>query len=433
MAVHRFNGRSFAIGALLLALVALTAACGSSSGDPTQIVSGGETVDPVDTPAPTVPAGTPQDVAKQELDTLIRLAQSELTLDRQELEAYAKEVGAVLNRIDSDPDVLEAFKNLLEDTLGVTFVFEDSARLNDTLPGKVGRALPLSGPFKCSAADQDYDPFAGSKAWHLLRCFMDALFDAEVPASVALNAVNPLYAEVIAKFFVRTNITIRCYTATWADFERCDQGEDPVLNKFRQGDIAGAHKIIRKLAPPPESKPRLTLDPAPTQAPTRGPTRTPTEVPTPVPPPTATLPPAITLEPTPVPTPSSGISNFSGTWIGRYSGLYTHGFSICGATIPIEGPITAVLTQTGTLVTGTVTLGGSNVLEISQDSRDGTCRIVRQSEEIFPVSANALGDTLASPAGLPASFRATKTSDNSLEGTTKDAYLDATFFLGRLR
>ena len=33
---RRVNGRSIAIGALMLALVALTAACGSSGGDPTQ-------------------------------------------------------------------------------------------------------------------------------------------------------------------------------------------------------------------------------------------------------------------------------------------------------------------------------------------------------------------------------------------------------------
>ncbi len=124
-ATRRFNRRLLAIGAVMLALVALTAACGSSGGDPTQAANGGATVAPESSPVSTALAKAPDVVAKQELDSLIQLAQSELTLNVEELSAYSEEVGEILARIDSDPDVLEAFKNLLEDALGVTFVFED--------------------------------------------------------------------------------------------------------------------------------------------------------------------------------------------------------------------------------------------------------------------------------------------------------------------
>ena len=408
-----------------MAVVALTAACGSSGGDSTQVVNGGATVSPESPPDPTVPAGKSQATARQELDNLIQLAQGELTLDRQELTAYSEQVGAVLKRIDSDPDVLEAFKNLLEDMLGVTFVLEGAARFNEEPLGKVGRALPVfapqqsfTGPFKCSAADPEYDPYAGSIAWLYLRCFMDALFDVNVPASEALSAANPLFATEIPKLFVRSQVTNRCIN----DIERCVRGDDPVFNKFQQGDFVGPHKAIRGLDPAPE----------PTSVPAQTPSPTVFLFPTASPVPAATLPPTIALEPTAVPTPALGASDFSGTWVGRYSGLYTHGFPICGSTIPIEGSITAVLTQTGTLVTGSATLGGSDVLELVQD-QNGNCSIVSAADETTPIAATVTGTTLSSPPGLPGTFTLTKISDNSAEGTTKGPYLDATFFLGRLR
>ncbi len=414
---------------MCLALVALAAACGPSSGDSTQVVSGEAAVAPGPSPTPTVPASTSEEIARKELDNLIQLAQGELTLDKQELAAYSEEVGAALNRIDSDGDVLEAFKNLLEDALGVTFVFGDVAGLNDIRLGKVGRASPLfapvnssSGPFKCSAGDPDFDSYAQSKAWLYLTCFMDALFDATVPASEALNAANPLFATEIPKLFVRSQVTNNCIN----DIDRCVRGDDPVLTKFQQGDFAGAHKAIREQAARPP--PRLT----PTEVPTGAPTRAPTEVPTLVPATTAILPPTIGLEPAPIPTAAPGGSGFSGTWVGRYTGLYTHGFPICGTTIPIEGPITAVLTQIGMQVTGTATLGGVDVLEIVQDE-NGNCSVVIASDEVTMIFATVSGDTLRSASGLPVNFTMTKISENSAEGTTKGPYLDATFFLGRLR
>ena len=195
-----------AIGFLLLALAVLTAACGASSDEDAAPDTGAGTAVPFGGSAvPSAPTGesneVAREVAKQELDILIQLSQGELTLDRRELATYAEQVGAVLNRIDSNPDVLESFKNLLEEMLGVTFVLEDAAGLNDERPGKVGQALPMFapigayfGPFKCSAANPDYDPYAGSMAWLYLRCFMDALFDVNVPASEALTAADPIFA-----------------------------------------------------------------------------------------------------------------------------------------------------------------------------------------------------------------------------------------------
>ena len=421
-ALFQSSGKAIATGALLVALVALTAACGSSGGDSTQVVNGGATVSPESPPDPTVPAGKSQATARQELDNLIQLAQGELTLDRQELTAYSEQVGAVLKRIDSDPDVLEAFKNLLEDMLGVTFVLEGAARFNEEPLGKVGRALPVfapqqsfTGPFKCSAADPEYDLYAGSIAWLYLRCFMDALFDVNVPASEALAAANPLFATEIPKLFVRSQVTNRCIN----DIERCVRGDDPVFNKFQQGDFVGAHKTIRGLTTTPE--PTRVPAQAPTLAPTAVQAQTPSPTvflfPTASPLPAATLPPTIALEPTAVPTPESALSDFSGTWVGRYSGLYTHGFSICGSTIPIEGSITAVLTQTGTQVTGTATLGGVDILEIVQDA-DGNCSIVKAADEVTMIFASVAGDILSSAPGFPVTFTMTKSSGNSAQGTT---------------
>ena len=150
------------------------------------------------------------------------------------------------------------------------------------------------------------------------------------------------------------------------------------------------------------------------------PTPTPTLMPTPTPTPTLTL---------TTPIAPISVSDFSGTWIGQYSGLYTHGFSICGTTIPIEGSVEAVLTQTGTLVTGTVTLGGSNVQQISED-QNGNCSIVRRSDEVFPIAGTVSGDTLSDS---PSTFSVTKVSENSADGRTKGEYLNATFSLSLLR
>ena len=413
-----FNGKPIAIGALLLTLVALTAACGSSGEDPTQAANGRATVAPKSSTVPTVTAGTSEAVAERELNTLIQMAQGEMALDTQALTAYSEEVGAVLDRIDSDPDVLESFKKLLEDALGVTFVFDGAAGLDREPPTKVGLTAPLftpvHGPFNSLPTDPNYEPYFESKAWLYLRCFMDALVDLVVPVSAA----DPIFATEVPELFVRSQISNRCIN----DIDRCARGDNPVLNKFQQGDFVGAHKTVRS----------LTTTPEPTPSPTQAPTRTPTEIPTQAPPPTATLPPPIAPEPTEIPIPQSDGSAFSGTWVGRYTGIYTHGFSICGETIPIDGSITATLIQTGTLVTGTVTLGGSDVLELTQDQY-GNCNISGRADETTPISANALGNALASPAGLPVAFTLTKISDNSAEGRTKNAYLDATLFFGRLR
>ncbi|MCH8298664.1 MAG: hypothetical protein IH873_11405 [Chloroflexi bacterium] len=366
-------------------------------------------------------------MAKQELDTLIQLAQSEFTLDRLELAAYSEQVGAVLNRIDSNPAVLESFKNLLEEMLGVTFVFEDATSLNREPPAKVGLALPVfapsrssRGPFKCASVDPNYEPYFDSKAWLLLRCFMDALTDATATTSLVLM-VDPSIAKAVGTVSVRRRISNRCY----GDIDRCTNGNDPVFNKFLQGDMVGAHKTFRELEP----KPRVRL--TPTETPVQAPTPV---VPTLIPTPTATLPPPIAADPTRTPTPAPVISKFSGTWIGRYTGIYHHKFDICiGVTLPIEGPLTVVLVETTTQVHVTATLGGSNVEQISQDSRDGSCSIEKASDEEFKGVATVSGDTLTILPGLQVTFTMTKTSENSAEGTTKDPYLDATFFVGRLR
>ena len=420
--LFRWGWGPIAIGFLLLALAVLTVACGSSSSEDAAPGAGvGTAVSSGGTAAPPSPTGTSKgaarEVAKQELDILIGLAQGEFTLDRLELAAYSEQVGAVLNRIDSNPAVLESFKKLLEEMLGVTFVFEDATSLNREPPSKVALALPLfapsrssRGPFKCASVDPNYEPYFDSKAWLLLRCFMDALTDATATTSLVLM-VDPSIAKAVGTVSVRRRISDRCYD----DIDRCTNGNDPVFNKFLQGDMVGAHKTFRELTP----KPRLTLDP------TQTPTRAPTAIPTITPAPTATLKPAPTSAP-------SAVSDFSGTWVGRYSGLYTHGFPICGSTIPIEGPVTAVLTQAGTQVTGTATLGGVDVLEIVQDA-DGNCSIAKAADEVTIIVASVSGDTLSSAPGLPVTFTMTKTSENSAEGNTKDPYLDATFFLGRLR
>ena len=427
--LFRWGRGSIAIGFLLLALAVLTAACGSSSDEEAAPDGGAGTA--VSSGAPAVapaPTGTSKEVARQELDTLIQLAQSEFTLDRRELAAYSERVGVVLNRIDSNPDVLESFKNLLEEMLGVTFVFEDATSLNREPPSKVALALPLfapsrssRGPFKCASVDPNYEPYFESKAWLYLRCFMDFLIDATARTSPVLM-VDPSIAKAVGTVSVRRRISNRCY----GDIDRCTNGNDPVFNKFLQGDMVGAHKTFRELEP----KPRITSDP--TQTTTRAPTAVPTQTPSP----TATRTPNATPAPTAtlMPAPTSAliaVSDFSGTWLGRYSGLYTHGFPICGTTIPIEGPVTAVLTQAGRQVTGTVTLGGSNILEVTEVN--GNCNIVKRSDEVFPIAGSVSGDTLSSAPGSPGTFSVTKTSENSAEGITKDPYLDATFFLGRLR
>ncbi len=414
------RGLAFLVVASLLGILLLIAACGSSDKDPTPAAPGEATPVPAASPAPTETSGTPPEAvmqaARQELDTLIQLAQSELTLDTGALTEYSEDVAAVLDRIDSDPQVLQGFRKILEDALGVTFVFEDETRRIGAEPGKVAHALPLTGPFKCSATDPKYDPYAESRAWLFLRCFMDALIDVVIP----ISAADPILATEIPKIAVRAKITDRCIN----NIDRCASGNDPVLNKFQQGDYVGAHKTARELA--------ATPTPQPTEAPTRPPTTVPTPVPTAPPTAAPTLPPAIGLEPTPVPAPGPVVSDFSGTWLGRYTGLYTHGFSICGTTIPIDGSITATLTQTGNQVTGSATLGGSDVLELTQDA-NGNCSITGRADEVTPIVATVSGNTLRSAPGSSVTFTMTKASENSGDGRTTGPYLDATFFLGRLR
>ena len=101
--------------------------------------------------------------------------------------------------------------------------------------------------------------------------------------------------------------------------------------------------------------------------------------------------------------PRTEVSDFSGTWVGRYNVQYTHGFPICGTTIPIDGSVTATLTQTGNQVTGSATLGGSNVLELTQHP-DGGCTVSGRADEVTPIVATVAGNTLRSGSGSPVVF-----------------------------
>ena len=141
----------------------------------------------------------------------------------------------------------------------------------------------MSGPFKCSATDPKYDPYSESRAWLFLRCFMDALIDVVIP----ISAADPILAQEIPKIAVRAKITDRCIN----DIDRCASRNDPVLNKFQQGDYVGAHKTAKELAA------------TPTPDPTEPPTRPPTLAPTPVAITPPTLPPTIGIEPTVALTP----------------------------------------------------------------------------------------------------------------------------------
>ncbi|PKB79852.1 MAG: hypothetical protein BZY88_11165 [SAR202 cluster bacterium Io17-Chloro-G9] len=371
---------------------------------------------PVLTLEPPPPTGASKEVAQRELDNLIQLGQGKIPLDEKGLTAYLEQVGTVLNRIDSDPAVLAAFKGLLEGILGRPIVLEGTAKFNMPSPMRLGLARPLfaplpssdgpfgEGPFGCSATDPNYDPFAESTAWRYLKCFMDALVDAVVPGSTFRNAADPVVAEGIGTLAVRTNITRRCID----NIEACAGGEDPVLEKFNQGDIAGAYKTARSEA----------LAPPPTATPTRRPT------PTPVPVPTAT--PTITATSTPVPTAKpTAVSDFSGIWVGRYKGTILYTPTECGSTIVIEGPITATLIQEGARVTGTLTLGGTEV-EIED------CKVVAKGDDTSQIEGGVSGDTF-SGSGPTSSFSATKSSENSADGTIRDQFIAVTFFVGRLR
>ena len=113
----------------IAAILLLIVACGSSSSDPTKVPEVLATAAPEASPNPTDSAGTPPEAAmraaRQELDTLIQLAQSERTIETGALTEYSEDVAGVLKRIDSDPQILQGFRKLLEDVLGVNFVFED--------------------------------------------------------------------------------------------------------------------------------------------------------------------------------------------------------------------------------------------------------------------------------------------------------------------
>ncbi len=335
------------------------------------------------------------------------------------------QVGSALKRIDSDPEVLDAFKSLLEDILGgdIEAIDETSRDMTPGFPPNAGMlAAPAApGPFGSKATGPADSRFANSAASRLLVCFMDALVDAVVPGSELLNAADPVLADGVAKLRVRTEIAKRCHT-TISDFEACDRGDDPVMEQFNKGDYAGAHKTARKEAlagiPTPTSQPPTATVPPPTLGPTAPP------------PPTV----APTREPTAPPvglTPEAPVSYFGGTWLGRYSGVYTHDFPICGTTLPIEGSVSAVLVQTGSQITGTATLGGSDVLEIQES--EGVCSIVAAADETIPISATVSGQTMSSAPGSPVVFTMTKSSENSADGTSKDPWLTATFFVGRLR
>lgn len=333
-------------------------------------------------------------------------------MDPQRLTAHIEQVGEVLHKIDSDPDVLAAFKELLEGILGRSIVLEGAANLRGTSPAKLKPAglllapLPSSyAPFGCSPTDPDNDPFAESTAWRYLKCFMDALTDTIVPGSTFLNAADPVLATGIANLAVRSNISQRCIINT----EACLLGEDPVLNKFNQGDLTGAYKTARLIAPAPTP----TDTPAPTAMPS----------PTPIP-----------LMPTPAQTPGStsapiAASGFSGTWVGRYSGTILYTPTECKSAITIEGPITAKLVQEGTRVTGTVTLGGTEV-EIVRNGSD--CKVINRKDDTFTIVGGVSGDTL-SYSGPTSSFRVTKASENSADGTSRDEFIVISFFIGRLR
>jgi hypothetical protein len=227
---------------------------------------------------------------------------------------------------------------------------------------------------------------------------MDALIGAVVPGSTFRNATDPVLAEGLATLTVRTNITQRCIE----NVEACVQGDDPVLTKFNQGDIAGAYRTAKSqaLSPPPTAPPNPTATPPATPKPTVTPTPVPTAAPT-------------------------VVSDFSGIWVGRYKGTILYTPTECESAIVIEGPITATLIQEGARVTGTLTLGGTEV-EIAD------CKVIAKSDDTSQIEGGVSGTTF-SGSGPRSFFSVTKSSENSADGTLSDEFLGIAFFVGRLR
>ena len=157
---------------------------------------------------------------------------------------------------------------------------------------------------------------------------------------------------------------------------------------------------------------------------------TPTPTPYQPPPPPIAPTPTATAAPTPISTLAPiAVSPFTGTWVGRYSGTILYTPPECKSAIRIEGPITANLVQEGTHVTGTVTLGGTEV-EIVRNGSD--CNVINRKDDTFTIVGEVSGDTL-SYSGPTSSFSVTKTSENSANGTSRDEFIVTSFFIGRLR
>ncbi|MQF95582.1 MAG: hypothetical protein FI731_07905 [SAR202 cluster bacterium] len=128
---------------LLAGALLLLSACGGSTGE-----TPSPTTPPDIRPTPTIPpapTGPPEEVTEQKLDILVQLAETEVPTDRQGFADYVDQVGSVLERIDFDPEVLDAVKSLLEDILGgdIELVYDTS---RDMTPGFAPNAGMMAAP-----------------------------------------------------------------------------------------------------------------------------------------------------------------------------------------------------------------------------------------------------------------------------------------------
>ncbi len=111
--------------------------------------------------------------------------------------------------------------------------------------------------------------------------------------------------------------------------------------------------------------------------------------------------------------------DFSGTWTGSYSGVVL-GKDGCGET-PISGAVTLSLSQSGTSLSGTMTLAGSSVRV------DQTCEVIGRSNEDISINGAAVSGMIAAGGGLTLIMNAGLGSlDGSFQGNGHVTFSDVT-------
>ncbi len=199
-------------------------------------------------PSPTDGASA-KESAQRELNNFIGLGQTDVALNEEDISRHLDQVAAVLNRIDSQPEVLSAFQQLLEEVLGksiptsATFAPPLEQRLVSRQPPGM-LTVPAGQPASQATPPSRKDRFTDSAAWRFITEFVKTLIGSQVPGGEVLDAADPEVARAILISRTRTASYNRCFD----NLSSCADGSDPAFNKVAAGDYAEAFKIMASTA-----------------------------------------------------------------------------------------------------------------------------------------------------------------------------------------